>query len=582
MACNTECGCKPAVIMLVFIPGIMGSRLKNTKTGDSIWDPMAGGGFHESSAMASVKEKRKQELVQMQSLDDDSVFEGLSKWFSRNVDFKVSFAYATEIVPQVARKLWRIPRIKDWVFSGPKGRKKLISNEYKKDAYGRQDDLTSVDEGDEDYFKMYTSVSSQQIAEKTFRGWGSVLWASYGGFLKWLQGCEWDFKADYPGSSFPVYAVGYNWMLSNRVAGDRIKDKIHGFVAEAVSEGADKNNIKIILITHSMGGFAARSAVILSGLKDEIELVIHGAMPTDGAPQLYQEFRAGSTGASKLVLGKNAADTTAVAGFCQGGLELLPNHAYKMKSDSEMKCGKASHEWLYYNNGVGANKLLPVEYGDKIYDFYRHFDRWYSMVQPALLAPEMKAEELTKDKLGKYVLEFNKRIEDCKEYHKALAGDYFSTTIVLYSTSDKSHDCSVWHGGNNLGEQPVESWKTISNENNDWFFGDGTVTLMASDAEIKRARQIKQRQREALVSHQFMPPMTVAVEKYTLGAKLVDGDGTVNAGAGEGLPIDKVRAIAIEATEEHQDFYNCPKVRTLVVDQIKAALPDIHDKITRC
>ncbi|MGX2953124.1 hypothetical protein ACWAU3_09080 [Shewanella sp. JL219SE-S6] len=198
-----------------------------------------------------------------------------------------------------------------------------------------------VDPGTEDYFRVYTSVPKSQMKQKTARGWGEVLWDSYGPLLRHLESKEPLFKRLYPGLQFPVFAVGYNWMRSNETAGERLKDKLEEFRTQLLKEdkegdnlGLTKDDIKFVVISHSMGGYASRAGFILSGLESQVEAVIHGAMPTHGSPSTYYQFRSGAVGGglagqvAKQVLGKNAADTTAILGFCQGGLELMPNKLY--------------------------------------------------------------------------------------------------------------------------------------------------------------------------------------------------------------------------------------------------------------
>ncbi|WP_232207354.1 lipase family alpha/beta hydrolase [Psychromonas sp. CNPT3] len=547
--------------MLVFIPGIMGSRLKNEESSDIVWDPAPGKGWYDSSQMASVKARREKELTQLQSVDDGGVFNLLKHAYNIASD---AVDYAVVYVAEIPRKSWRnvsgvVSSMFHYTFLSAKERKAELANDDKEDAFYRKKNFLSVDEGTDKYFCQKTSVPKSQVEEKRTRGWGTVLWGSYGEYLKSLQNNEQLFQNGCTGASFPVYAIGYNWMESNQASGEHIKTKIDEFKETLAKENPDgilKSDIEVILITHSMGGFVARSAVKLSGIESEIAYVIHGAMPTTGCPKTYQQLRTGDQSMAKLVLGINAAEMTAVVGFCQGALELLPNKDYTMADKTT--------QWLYYNNGEGENKPLPVACGKNIYDFYCQFNRWYSMIQPALLAPEVMADPSKTNQFDEYKKAYIKRIDECENYHQAfkVAGDYHNTTTAIFSTNtdNKALDACVWHGGNKLDANKVESWQVTDHENKSWF-GDGTVELVVSKADKKISDSGGR----------------VNSDSYTLGEPQIPGDGTVHMGLGENMPII-VNKEPIDATEDHQNFYNCPKVRTQVNGFIQACIEDLNKK----
>lgn len=64
MSCHEDCQCRPGVVALVFVPGIMGTRLKNRRSGSSVWDPAAGAAFEgPSGAAIEIKAQREQEMA---------------------------------------------------------------------------------------------------------------------------------------------------------------------------------------------------------------------------------------------------------------------------------------------------------------------------------------------------------------------------------------------------------------------------------------------------------------------------------------------------------------------------------------
>jgi len=61
-----------------------------------------------------------------------------------------------------------------------------------------------------------------------------------------------------------VYAVGYNWLESNRKSAERLKDKVEQIILNTKMDGFSCE--KVILVTHSMGGLVARYySELLSG-----------------------------------------------------------------------------------------------------------------------------------------------------------------------------------------------------------------------------------------------------------------------------------------------------------------------------
>lgn len=579
MSCSEECKCRPGVVALVFIPGIMGTRLMNRDTGDSVWDPAAGAGNHTSGAAIAEREAREAEMDAAQTIDQDSNWESLAKWFQRRwIDTKSGWDSVEEFGRKARRKAYIYPRVSDLLWAGPSDRKILLVNDKEGGpAYDRKDDLLDIDKGTDRYFEVYTSVPPAQVEDKRDRGWGEVHWDSYGGFLRYLENKGGELSRDYSGLRFPVYAIGYNWMLSNEEAGNRIKDRLSEIRQKIVAEderGISDCDVKIIMVTHSMGGYAGRSAFALSGVESEVESVIHGAMPTHGSPSTYKQLRAGQSGGAKLILGKNAADMTAILGYCQGGLELLPNQLYRTAENTD--------EWLFLDTEDGdGGDVLDVGYGSGIFNFYSQFDNWYSMVQPILLAPELAKDMVEASDLKAYKKSFVSRIGKCRSFHNQLSDKFHATSSLIFSisTHDKAFDRCVWVG-DGAPDGEADEWAVNSHENHSLFFGDGTVKLFGPEDEARFKSEVEQMRNhhpnEAMAAR--IPRLdTVA---FTIAGESAPGDGTVHAGAGK-YPTSSagLKKLPLEATEEHQGFYNCPYVRDLVLAELQSWIPDIHSKL---
>lgn len=63
MSCSENCQCWPDVVALVFVPGIMGTRIKNRSTGKAVWDPVAGRCGHETGISIDNRRQRDEEMA---------------------------------------------------------------------------------------------------------------------------------------------------------------------------------------------------------------------------------------------------------------------------------------------------------------------------------------------------------------------------------------------------------------------------------------------------------------------------------------------------------------------------------------
>ena len=135
---------------------------------------------------------------------------------------------------------------------------------------------------------------------------------------------------------FPVHACGYNWLDSNVVAANRLGQCIDEVIARYKAE--NKRCEKVIIVTHSMGGLVARHCSEVGDYRDKILGVVHGVMPAIGAAAVYRRFKAGTedpTGwynvkgaIAASALGNDAAEMTAVLSSAPGPLQLLPTPEY--------------------------------------------------------------------------------------------------------------------------------------------------------------------------------------------------------------------------------------------------------------
>ncbi|WP_288352167.1 hypothetical protein [uncultured Marinobacter sp.] len=583
MSCSEDCKCRPGAVALVFVPGIMGTRLKNRQNGESVWDPAAGLEFEgPSGAAIEIKEQREQEMAEAQADEEDSAWEVVGKWFQRRwIGVKERGDGVVERGRTARRYVGVVPRVSDFMFAGPVKRKQLLVNDNVQEesdpVVDRKDDLLDIDEGTDDYFRIYTAVPPSQVEEKRRKGWGEVHWDSYGPFLKHLENKGQTLSRLYPGLRFPVFAVGYNWMLSNEAAGERLAERLAEFRQQVVDEderGIGPADVKFLVISHSMGGYASRAGFAMAGLEGEVEAVIHGAMPTHGSPATYKKFRAGESGVpAKFILGKNAADVTAILGFCQGGLELLPNQLYRTVDNKP--------EWLYLKTGEQDPEVVDIGNGAGVFDFYSRFDVWYRMIQPELLAPELGAQAREGSSIEKHKLAMKVRLGEISTFHASLADNFHNTTTLVYSNNenDLSFDRCEW-AGDEVSDGSRDEWQVYRHEYHAVFFGDGTVSLYGPEEKQRHDAAFDEWVQQAPHEYHPPPPPSANTADYKLRPESAPGDGTVHAGAGDHPQASGgLKRLPLPATEEHQTFFNCPDVRDLVVGELQTLLPDIHSKL---
>ncbi len=321
------------------------------------------------------------------------------------------------------------------------------------------------------------------------RNWSSVVSSSYGNILTYLETqklkISQEIKKNNPQFNLlemPVWALGYNWSASNYDSGRYAAEKIKDWVGQAKQRAAELG-IQCpgaIVLTHSMGGLVTRSAAMIHGAASDIFAVIHTVMPTDGAAAAYKRFHFGFENPDAslfspikgvkdhggyVVLGRQGALVTAILGHMPGGQELLPNKRYKDNNGNS--------KWLTIHNPernlIGhlrdwVSDVQPLELPDSnpYTEIYRREDRMYRAANPEWLFPE-GMENLSPNKPAfDYFTESN---EDAEMFHECVisAGDFHEVTYLCYSddTAFRTYDRIDWKT-----DKPLGSWgRRITEEN---------------------------------------------------------------------------------------------------------------------
>ncbi len=359
-----------SVLPIIFIPGIMGSRLRQRRSGRVVWDPPVN--WRALGHYFSGAQERRRDMI------------------------------------------------------GPAGT-------------GHNSNFLSVD-----YGRVGGTLNQRRID----RNWGGVHQPSYLSFLSWLE-----HTAATPGGGAPVptgcfnlryevWAYPYNWSNTNRDSGagigsrQSLSDLVDTAVAEChrLHDGTGRRVLKPVLLTHSMGGLVARAFCKLSGGEGKVHGVIHGAMPTEGAPATYKRMRAGFEGAASMVLGWNAAEVTTTAGNMPGALELLPNRRHKRVD--------GTNRWLRVTDR-DATDLVSKPTSDPYSEVYLNQTDWWRLIDARLLDAEG-------DRRGTSAFgQFRASLGRASRFHADLGANGFHANTRMFFSQSGSHlswDKVDWRG----------------------------------------------------------------------------------------------------------------------------------------
>lgn len=288
-----------------------------------------------------------------------------------------------------------------------------------------------------------TSLTEREMRR---RGWGEVAHISYGGFLAWLENALNDTHDFLTGVRsqlmepntvqrvgvqpltraevalsykyrYPVHAVGYNWLQSNRASAEHLKARVEAFMAYYRKQGFMCD--RVILVTHSMGGLVSRCYTEVLGGRDRVLGVVHGVMPATGAPAAYKRVKAGTEKPAGWALGCDAEEMTAVFAQSPGPLQLLPTPEYGMR-------------WLKFRDG---DRVIGLPESDPYDEIYIKRGRWWNLCDDKLINPADKKKE-TLDHDWKTYESLIK--EDVKPFHQEIAGRYHPNSYAFFG-DDANH-----------------------------------------------------------------------------------------------------------------------------------------------
>lgn len=232
----------------------------------------------------------------------------------------------------------------------------------------------------------------------------------------------------------PVHVQGYNWLQSNGESGRDLVEAIDEIIDYWQGESQSENGPvfecrQVILVSHSMGGLVTRAAVHpdFGAAADRVVGIVHGEQPSNGAAAAYHHCRSGYGGISGWVLGRNAAQVTAVFANSPGAMELLPNQQYPAG-------------WLKAKVGDNTRAVIELPESDPYIEIYSKKNSWWRLTDPDLINPNEKV----KDSWDAYLINVN----SVSGFHYALGVIYHPWTYAHYGADAQKYPAFgdlVWH-----------------------------------------------------------------------------------------------------------------------------------------
>ena len=253
------------------------------------------------------------------------------------------------------------------------------------------------------------------------------------------------------GCWFPVHAMGYNWLKSNRISGVDIAKRVSSLIENYQSQGFKCE--RVILITHSMGGLVARAAIHpgIGKIGDKVLGVVHGVMPAVGAGAAYKRMRCGvestwyslPTQIGAAILGNSGKDVTAVLASAPGALQLLPSRLY-------------GNRWLQFRRNEELIRSWPEKCPYE--EIYKVRGKWYSLFRVEWINPAgLKTAGISQTL---------RHLDEAKKFHEDIEDTYHENSYAHYGadTDRKAWHKVVWQVNSTAVFQNVEALSIVADD----------------------------------------------------------------------------------------------------------------------
>ena len=283
---------------------------------------------------------------------------------------------------------------------------------------------------------------------------------------------------------YPVHAMGYNFVQSNGVSAITIANRLRGLVKGYVSRGFKCK--EVIIITHSMGGLLARALIhpaygnLLNDENVKILGIYHNVMPTIGAAGAYKRMRFGfqeKEGSvaeiEASVLGIDGVHATAILANAPAPLEMMPGEAYGKKW---LKIVDIQDQLLWSWPREGETAL------DGIY--LKPPTAWWRLINPNWVNPANISSEN-----GGGIEKVLNRLKAASKFSSAIEKTFHKYTYASYCASKNylSYGNIVFKLIDGMHDGPNDPWLKFESSPEKWILiQDDTKGQLVVQAGSKR------------------------------------------------------------------------------------------------
>lgn len=420
------------VVPIIFIPGIMGSNIKETAEDKEVWYPKI--------SLSTIIEYSKRDAKERQIALNPKMTE---------VGYDGGVKLSKKQIPHITKE---IALARGWGSVINLGYADLLiylesnlNQQFKKIKDQKKDQFNGTTEWEK------IVQPGNQKTEKVLKNWSSSK------VIELLSLEQHKELADY---GFPVFACGYNWLDTNMNSAEKVADRLNNEVmAQVKKEFPTAKFKKFIIVSHSMGGLVTRALIQNDKVKDKIAGVVHGAMPASGAPAVYQRLTVGwdgwkaSTGllnslkawVSKFMFGDTSERLTATLASAPGGLELLPFANYSNTVDFP----KNPKAWMLIKAKTPTGEItasLP-QTADPYTEIYQRKDSWWAMMNPNFIDPAGLLKQEANEKGYESTFDvYVDNVDIVKKLHNHIIDTYHPNTYANYAADEsfKAFGQVVW------------------------------------------------------------------------------------------------------------------------------------------
>jgi pimeloyl-ACP methyl ester carboxylesterase len=464
---KTETLCKVTispdyVIPIIFIPGIMGSNIKDKGNGQHVWYP-PNSPFGDSGGLAAANagEQRDARTRQLE-LNPETTIVGQDGFIDEDDIEEIEGFDRAKALNRGWGSVWWKGYSKILIYM-----EKYLNHELIKGTPSAEDLKDPKFFSGTKEWKNIVATKSKSWFVKSDKSKLEDIMDDWGPLKKDIELLSKELHGKLANYSFPVFAIGYNWLQSNDDSAKYVAEMMNRLVKPQIKkEFPEQEFKKFIIVTHSMGGLVARSLILEDSVKNDILGVMHGVMPASGAPTVYQRICRGWEGGevvsgwkasyeanrAREVFGATSERLMPVLANSPGALQLLPFANFLQHKDQE---GQQSKAWLTLRarnrNGQVVTARLPKN--EPYEEVYTRTDTWWSMINEDFLDPAgILNEKMAVDGKTDIISYYIDNMKFVRDFHNKIADSYHPNTYAHYGLDEEhlAYNEILWSTEQNL------------------------------------------------------------------------------------------------------------------------------------